>query len=80
MTEYNVYAIDSKKNMHYLYTTLADNYGVDNLDKVFLREAFGKPCIGFRVTKTESDNISRDELILDYIIETDDNISTTCSK
>lgn len=81
MTEYNVYAIDSKANKHYLFTTLADSHNdaVDSLDKAFLGEAFGQTCVGFHLIETESDNRSRDELILDYIIEADDDTGTTGS-
>ena len=81
MKEYNVYAIDSKANEHYLFTTLADshNEAVDSLDKAFLGDAFGSTCAGFHIVETESDNRSRDELILDYIIEPDDDTGATNS-
>lgn len=82
MIEYNIYAIDSKRDKHYLFTTLANSHddAVDNLDKVFLNRVFGRNCVGFHIIETESDNVSRDELILDYIIGADDDTSTVSSK
>lgn len=85
MVEYNVYAIDEDKDLRYLYTTLAENpediYSkIDDSEVHFIECAIGKVCEGMTAIKTCEDSISRDDLILDYIIEEDDSTSTASSE
>lgn len=82
MTEYNVYLIDLATNKTaYLYTTLADNpvvaANVENVD--FYKRATNIRAAAFHVVPTEDDNRNRDELILDYIIEDDNDTGTADS-
>lgn len=81
MVEYNVYAIDEDKKHYYLYTTLAekpeDIYSeIDDPEIHFIECAIGRFCEAMIAIKTCEDSISRDDLILDYIIEEDDSISS----
>lgn len=83
MTEYNVYIVDLSTNKAaYLYTTLAEDpvAAANDIDTKFYEEATGVTVSAFHVIPTEDDDISRDELILDYIIEPDDDTGTTGSQ
>ena len=75
MTEYNIYAIDSNQTKHYLYTTITDKNVIKELDVLFLKDACKFKPIEFYIVETSFDNLDRDELILDYIIENEDSSS-----
>lgn len=83
MTEYNVYIVDlSTSKASYLYTTLAKDLvaAANDVDTKFYEEAAGVAVSAFHVIPTEDDDISRDELIFDYIIEADDGTCAASSE
>lgn len=83
MTEFNVYIVDLATNKKaYLYTTLAKDAldAANSVDSDFYREAAMVDKAAFHVLPTEDDDINRDDLIFDFIIESDDSTGATSSE
>lgn len=70
MKSFNIYAEDFEGKMHYLYTTMVNNYEdlLNIVDRDFFQQAVNFRCREFYFNLTNRDNIDKDDMIYDYII------------